>query len=122
MGRFNFEYLDGVVWRCNQCKCHFAPDSEIFSKSFTGRNGRAFLFNYAVNFGNGKTEERELRTGKHVVTDIHCKGCYRNIGWKYNEAFEESEQYKIGKVVIEKFFMERINCDEQQHEHLGETE
>lgn len=42
-----------------------------------------------------------LMTGKHSVADIYCKVCNTYIGWTYFDAFEEKEQYKIGKYVIE---------------------
>lgn len=42
-----------------------------------------------------------LMTGKHLVADIYCKVCNSYLGWTYFDAYEEKEQYKIGKFVIE---------------------
>lgn len=38
-------YLDGPdVWVCSSCKTHLSTNGMIISKQFTGRGGRAFLF------------------------------------------------------------------------------
>ncbi len=37
--------LDGPeVWVCSACKTHLSSNDQIISKQFTGRGGRAFLF------------------------------------------------------------------------------
>ena len=41
-------------------------------------------------------------TGLHVVADIYCNACDTRLGWKYVEAFEESQKYKEGKFILEK--------------------
>jgi hypothetical protein len=43
-----------------------------------------------------------LMTGLHTVVDMYCNACQAKIGWKYEEAFEESQKYKEGKSIIEK--------------------
>ena len=55
-----------------------------------------------VNVNSGPTENRLLLTGLHVVADIYCNGCETRLGWKYVEAFEESQKYKEGKFILEK--------------------
>jgi len=36
-----------------------------------------------VNSEEDEFEEREMRTGKHVVCDIYCSRCRNYVGWKY---------------------------------------
>ena len=49
-----------------------------------------------------------MLTGLHRVCDVYCSGCHIDIGWKYVYAFEETEKYKVGKVIIEKFYFEEV--------------
>ena len=74
----------------------------IVSKAFQGRHGRAYLFNNVVNVTLGPKEDRLLITGLHTVADIYCSCCQQVLGWKYEQAFEESQKYKEGKYIIEK--------------------
>ena len=37
-----------------------------------------------------------------VVADIYCNACDTRLGWKYIDAFEESQKYKEGKYILEK--------------------
>lgn len=48
-----------------------------------GANELAFVFVCSINVGTGKTEERRLLTGVHVVSDIFCNVCNNRLGWKY---------------------------------------
>ena len=45
--------------------------------------------------------ERRLAVTQ-VVADIYCNACDTRLGWKYVEAFEESQKYKQGKFILEK--------------------
>lgn len=36
------------------------------------------------------------------MCDVYCNVCLRVLGWKYEEAFEESQKYKEGKFIVEK--------------------
>ncbi|KAI1439256.1 yippee zinc-binding/DNA-binding /Mis18, centromere assembly-domain-containing protein [Xylaria sp. CBS 124048] len=100
--------------RCSTCGTDFAFHSQIVSKCFTGRHGRAYLVappdhprqksGRAVDLINvrvGKPENRILVTGSHTVCDIHCLICRARVGWKYLDAKEESQRYKIGKFILE---------------------
>jgi hypothetical protein len=40
-------------------------------------------------------------TGQHIVSDISCQVCGSTLGWKYVEASEESQKYKVGKFILE---------------------
>jgi hypothetical protein len=54
-----------------------------------------------MNVKVGKPETRILATGTHMVSDIQCATCRARVGWKYVDAKEESQKYKIGKFIIE---------------------
>ncbi|KAL2643087.1 hypothetical protein R1flu_010674 [Riccia fluitans] len=103
MGQMFKEYLTGPrIYCCSNCRAHSADHEQIFSKSFKGRYGRAYLFNHVVNVCLGPREERLLMTGKHTVADIYCNCCRQILGWKYEQAMELKEKYKEGKYIIEK--------------------
>ncbi|EXF85416.1 hypothetical protein CFIO01_04424 [Colletotrichum fioriniae PJ7] len=118
--------------RCSTCSCDIAFSSQIVSKGFTGRYGRAYLIaptvtpststanstsssttqsaggaNNSKNKGSlanvriGKCENRQLVTGWHVVADITCVLCSAKLGWKYVDAKELSQKYKVGKFILE---------------------
>ena len=118
--------------RCAACGVDFAFDSQIVSKGFTGRWGRAYLVappdrnhrpfdvdphqphqrkpprssssrrgSELLNVVVGKAETRNLATGSHVVADISCASCGVRVGWKYVDAKDESQRYKIGKFILE---------------------
>lgn len=40
-------------------------------------------------------------TGWHVVADICCATCNWKLGWKYVDARELSQKYKVGKYILE---------------------
>ena len=44
---------------------------------------------------------RNLITGQHMVADLSCNVCATLLGWKYVEASEESQKYKVGKFILE---------------------
>ncbi|EHK41311.1 uncharacterized protein TrAtP1_004763 [Trichoderma atroviride] len=100
--------------RCSSCATDIAFTSQIISKGFTGRYGRAYLISPLADSANanapsvsllnvriGKNENRQLVTGWHVVADICCGICSRKLGWKYVDAKEESQKYKVGKFILE---------------------
>ena len=108
MGRVFKVYLSGPrVYCCSSCKCHLANHDEIISKQFQGTHGRAYLFEKVVNVCLGAKEDRILITGLHTVADIRCNVCHAVLGWKYLEAFEQSQKYKEGKFIIEKAKMSK---------------
>ncbi|CAA3022997.1 Hypothetical predicted protein [Olea europaea subsp. europaea] len=74
-------------------------------QSFQSKNGRAYLFNKVVNVTVGEKEDRIMITGVHTVADIFCTGCGSIVGWKYEAAHEESQKYKEGKVILERFMV-----------------
>lgn len=50
-----------------------------------------------------------MMTGLHLVADVHCADCREVLGWKYEKAYEESQKYKEGKFVLEKFKIVKEN-------------
>lgn len=44
---------------------------------------------------------RQLVTGAHTVSDISCRTCGCILGWKYVDAAEDSQKYKVGKFILE---------------------
>ncbi|KAI1485837.1 yippee zinc-binding/DNA-binding /Mis18, centromere assembly-domain-containing protein [Biscogniauxia mediterranea] len=98
--------------RCSTCGTDFGFCSQIVSKGFTGRYGRAYLVSAPedrqqtktsdlINIKVGKPETRLLVTGSHIVADITCAICHAKVGWKYVHAKEESQKYKVGKFILE---------------------
>jgi len=49
----------------------------------------------------GRNVNRELLTGQHVVADVNCTICGTVLGWKYVDAKEAAQKYKIGKFILE---------------------
>lgn len=103
--------------RCLDCSAHLAYASQIISKGFTGRHGRAFLVappaatqspappgadpRDLLNVRVGRSESRQLVTGWHTVADISCDVCDRKVGWKYVDARDLGQRYKVGKFILE---------------------
>lgn len=126
--------------RCARCATDFCSSSQIISKGFTGRHGRAYLVS-ATPSANGsssftpkaskasslpnththKAVPRQLVTGAHTVSDVSCAFCESVIGWKYDEAEEESQRYKIGKYILETKKIYSSSCWETEGwEELGQ--
>jgi hypothetical protein len=111
--------------RCARCLSDLALSTQIISKGFMGRHGRAYLVapnttpstcdpillrtakqkdKALPNLPNTFTHRpvhRELVTGAHTVGDISCAQCGSVLGWKYIAAAEESQRYKVGKFILE---------------------
>ncbi|KAK8618136.1 hypothetical protein V6N13_116007 [Hibiscus sabdariffa] len=90
------------MYSCCNCRNQIALHDDVISKSFQGRNGRAFLFSHAMNIMVGPKEDRQLMTGLHTVADVYCCDCREVLGWKYGRAYEETQKYKEGKFILEK--------------------
>ncbi|KAG5933478.1 hypothetical protein E4U60_004446 [Claviceps pazoutovae] len=120
--------------RCRSCSTDLAFTAQIISKGFTGRYGHACLVApepaqspatedaqpSLLNIRIGRSEDRQLVTGWHTVADICCATCACNLGWKYVDAQEASQTYKVGKYILE---MERVvkhrNWDDVAVRDLG---
>ncbi|PVI01762.1 yippee-domain-containing protein [Periconia macrospinosa] len=125
--------------RCSKCRTDLLPSTSIISKGFTGRHGRAYLVSPPTastlyrpspstflppsqvaglpNTKIHKPQPRQLVTGAHTVSDISCTGCGQVLGWKYVDAAEESQKYKVGKFILEtKRVVRCVAWDEQPDE------
>ncbi|KAI9891932.1 MAG: hypothetical protein M1814_002317 [Vezdaea aestivalis] len=99
--------------QCASCGADLCLSSQIISKGFTGRHGRAYLVRPHVspappspgavlpNTSTGPPVPRQLVTGAHTVSDIACTGCRSVLGWKYVAAEEEAQRYKVGMCILE---------------------
>lgn len=96
------------VLRCQGCGTCLADPVAIISRDFHGTQGPAYLIDAVVNCTRGPKEERILITGVHIVTDVRCVTCEAVVGWRYDEAYEESQKYKEGKYVLERTC---VNCE-----------
>lgn len=48
-----------------------------------------------------------MLTGWHRVRDVFCINCHQKLGWSYEYAMDESQQYKEGKVILENALVEK---------------
>jgi len=112
MGRLYKRFLEtSHIYGCNTCGTHLSSKDQIISKSFHGRGGKAFLMNDCINVYTGPLDRRVLMTGLHSVADIYCIGCHSLMGWKYEEAYEESQKYKVGKFILEKTKLAKLEWE-----------
>lgn len=95
---------------CADCGTHLALQDELISKSFSGRDGKAYLFSSTLNTTLGAKEDRHLLTGIHTVCDLACKGCAKTLGWYYCKAWDSSQKYKEGKSIMEKVNLTKVNA------------
>jgi hypothetical protein len=123
--------------KCVTCSADIAFASQIVSKGFTGRHGRAYLVSpprresstksskdknkptELVNTKVGRAVNRELLTGAHVVADVSCVICATVLGWKYVDAKEQAQRYKIGKFILE---MKRVIVAVNWEDDCGDVE
>lgn len=102
MGLRYYKYLSNPkIYSCSKCRTHLSLYDDIVSREFQGQHGKAYLFNNVVNVNESRPESRLMRTGRHIVRDIHCKECSTVLGWKYEKAYEESQKFKEGKYILE---------------------
>jgi hypothetical protein len=96
MGRLFIQYIVGdkadKIYVCKQCRLHLAAYDDIISKAFQGQNGRAYLFDSAINVYTGPKMERVLMAGLHMVCDLYCIKCHSPLGWYYVDAFLKSHK------------------------------
>lgn len=130
------KYLNGHLsyLRCTTCAAHLCLTSQIISKGFTGRHGRAYLVSaepiataVSVSPSSSPTTSlpntilqhpvpRQLVTGAHTVSDVSCAFCGSVLGWKYVAAEEESQRYKVGKFILETKKITASSCWEGSFE------
>ncbi|KAI4223249.1 MAG: hypothetical protein L6R36_005568 [Xanthoria steineri] len=143
-------YLTGQTsrLRCARCAADLCPTSQIVSKGFTGRHGRAYLVSASpvidttaaahhhhhhhrsrnpktVSLPNTRTHKampRQLVTGAHTVSDVSCAFCGSVIGWKYDSAEEETQRYKVGKYILETRKVFSSSCWENEDDGDGDDD
>ncbi|PRP80507.1 hypothetical protein PROFUN_11820 [Planoprotostelium fungivorum] len=116
MGRLFQRTLSGVIWTCNSCGYHLANTEERISKDYTGRHGKAFLFNEVVNVMNGSSEERWVlltRNSQLIQSDQideHRKAGNTRVKTTFSSVLtsqqqsskSESQKFKVGKFILER--------------------
>ncbi|KAK4738952.1 hypothetical protein R3W88_002649 [Solanum pinnatisectum] len=92
---------------CFNCRNIVADHNDMINKEFLGRHekgsGRAFLFSHAINVVEEPPYYMQMISGPHVVSDILCAECGKNLGWKYKFSFRDVNKYKEGKIVMVKY-------------------
>jgi len=103
------------IYVCKVCDTPLAKQRDIISDNFFGRAGAAYLMRKAYNLKHDVPESREMRTGMHTVRDVYCKICYtyrrrtaKQMGWYYEFAFQDSQRYKEGRIILEKRLLKEI--------------
>ncbi|PAN22119.1 hypothetical protein GQ55_3G488100 [Panicum hallii var. hallii] len=91
-----------VIYRCKHCDTPLAYGTDIISKMFRCKNGKAYLFGKMVNVNVGEKDDRMMTTGMHTVCDIFCVACGSILGWKYLAAVEKAQRYKEGKFILDR--------------------
>ena len=114
MGRIFIEHIGGTrLFSCADCDTVLTNRDELISTRFQGATGRAYLFNRAVNLNYSEVMDRVMLTGHHMVRDVFCKNCDKQLGWMYEFATEDKERYKEGKVILEKAQIQECNGIEE---------
>jgi len=105
-----FEHMlgPGDLYVCVECGTHLTRVELLRSKHFKGKTGPAYLIDKVWNHKCGPEEDRQLLTGQHTIQEIYCGRCETNIGWTYVKAFDEDQQYKIGKFILEKAYIRKV--------------
>ncbi len=71
--------------------------------------------NNLPNVRVGRSEHRQLVTGAHVVADISCAICHTKLGWKYVDARDPLQRYKVGKFILELARLATYHSWEDEH-------
>ena len=57
-----------------------------------------------------------MTTGTHTICEVYCRSCGSNIGWLYLTAEATTEQYKVGKFLVEMARVVEIDGDEEEEQ------
>ncbi|KAL2964733.1 hypothetical protein AAZX31_16G020900 [Glycine max] len=82
------ELMASQAYCCFKCQNLVAFHDDIVSKDF---------------------QARQLITGLHTLVDVFCSDCGEELVWKYIKAYEETQKYKEGKCVLDKFKIIKSN-------------
>lgn len=78
-----------------------SPDGDGDADIMPGHHALAHQGVNLINVTVSSPEARNLVTGAHVVADIRCTTCGVVVGWKYVDAREQAQKYKVGKFILE---------------------
>lgn len=110
------------IYVCKVCDTPLAKRRDVQSENFFGRAGPAYLLRKAYNLKHGDPENRDMRTGLHTVRDVYCKVCFtyrrrraKLMGWYYEFAFDDSQRYKEGRIILEKRLLKEVTAIDEQN-------
>merc|ERR1712066_525726 len=110
------------IYVCKLCDTPLAKKRDVQSDNFYGRAGPAYLLRKAYNLKYADPENRDMRTGLHTVRDVYCKICVtyksrnaRQMGWYYEFAFDDTQRYKEGRIILEKRLLKEITGVDEQN-------
>ncbi|GBN29488.1 Protein yippee [Araneus ventricosus] len=96
------ENLGGkIIYRCDTCNTYLTHRGYLVSTRFASANGPFWLFKKVVNIHYDNAMSRNMVTGRHIVRYIYCKGCSAKLGWFYEMAFLNGQEYKEGCKILE---------------------
>uniref|UniRef100_A0A7E5A0X5 Protein yippee-like n=1 Tax=Panagrellus redivivus TaxID=6233 RepID=A0A7E5A0X5_PANRE len=110
MGLPFVEWIDDPkqLFVCAKCGTCLTGIKHLVSESFRGGTGTAYLFNHVINVNMTESIRRVMTTGTHWVRDIDCRYCNSRVGWFYEMALKEDQQYKEGHFILELALTKRI--------------
>lgn len=104
-GRHGRALLVGAPLSTAQPSCPASPPDALTTTPdddvIPGHHALAHQGPNLVNVTVSSPESRDLVTGAHVVADIRCATCGVVVGWKYVDAREQAQKYKVGKFILE---------------------
>ncbi|OII71984.1 YIPPEE family protein [Cryptosporidium andersoni] len=114
MGRPFVLHLNSILqYTCKECGMPLSSQEFLISTHFRGKVSNACIFSQVYNVSEGPAEDRLMNTGLYSIVDIYCNDCGTILGWKYEVAYQESQQYKIGKYILERsLLMSNQICDD----------
>ncbi|KAF4660411.1 Protein yippee-like 5 [Perkinsus chesapeaki] len=101
-----------LIYCCANCHTHLARRRHLLSSNFRGRTGTALLLDSVVNVVFGPQEDTIMTTGMHSIRVCFCVNCLENIGWTYEEAFEDDQKYKEHRFILEEHLIDLWNPSE----------
>ncbi|XP_018008847.1 protein yippee-like 5 [Hyalella azteca] len=102
MGLIFYEDFGGkVVYRCRKCDIYLTHQCHLLSEDFVGSSGPAELFHKVYNVRHGPATRRHMMTGGHFARDVFCKRCDTLLGWYYELADRDLQQYKEDCTILE---------------------
>jgi len=124
MGRTFVEYIETNnknIYVCSNCKSHIASASTLIWEGFMGRGKPALLFRIAINVDTtGGSRAMSLSTGDYTLTDVACRVCNTNLGWKYLTAAVDEQKYKENTFLLERALLDSLS--ESNNEELSDEE